>query len=92
MRHGGRFLVYGLIGSYIVFGCFGGANVIIEGTFLGYQYCSRSEIATALVLSFVLFSEISVFCFLLLGLSFTYLLDPSIFIGAIWPPEGSYSF
>ena len=84
IRYGIIFLILGIIGFNSMFIFFGGEIVIIEGTFLGEHYISSPNIFTQLVLYFILFSEIIVFCFLFLGHFSMFLLDPSIFIGAIW--------
>jgi len=88
-NNGGRFLVLGLLGLLYLLK-FWWRDVIIEGTFLGHHTLAVQK---SLRIGFILFlfSEIMFFASFFWAF-FHVSLDPSIFIGAIWPPEGIIPF
>jgi len=81
--------MYGLIGSHSPIISHGGEIVVIEATFLGYQYISCTKIFTILVLFCIIFSEINVLFFFLLGLFSTCQSILRFLSEQFGPPEGS---
>jgi len=84
-RYGSFFLIAGLI-NLLICVTFWLRDVIREATFLG-EHTQAVQNAHRLGFILFIFSEI-MFFFSFFWAFFHVSIDPSIFIGAIWPPEG----
>jgi len=88
-KDGGWTLIYGL-GGLILLLIAWWRDVVIEATFLGYHTLAVQK---SLRIGFILFIFSEVMFFVSFFWAFFHLsIDPSVFIGAIWPPEGIVPF
>jgi len=88
-KTGALLLITGLIGLILLLN-FWWRDVIIESTFLGYHTLSVQK---SLRIGFILFIFSEIMFFVSFFWAFFHLsIDPSIFLGAIWPPEGIVPF